>query len=106
MLKFHTSVLTSAALAALLVGIAFEQACAAPPAGAETPQQAAPQGEDPPGADEGAEAAPPTEHNGVIQPPATGDEGIHTEVPNPNAGPGDEIIPPSELSGGQNAEPK
>jgi hypothetical protein len=101
MWKFPTGLLMAAILAASLASLAIEQACAAP-AGAG---QAAPQGKDPPGADDDGNT-PPAEQNGVIKPPPTGDEGIHTEVPNPNAGPGDEIIPPSELPGAQNAEPQ
>src|SRR5262245_58380517 len=38
----------------------------------------------------------------VIKPPPTGDESIHTEVPNPNAGPRDEISPPPQMPGGEN----
>jgi hypothetical protein len=33
----------------------------------------------------------------VIPPPDIGDEGIHTDVPNPDAGTEEEVIPPSEL---------
>src|SRR5262245_27660084 len=65
-------------------------------------QQAAPQGEDPPGADDdGTLTPPPTEHNGVITPPPTGDEGIHTDAPNPNAGHDEEVIPPPGTDGGE-----
>lgn len=39
----------------------------------------------------------PPDHKGVIQPPNIGDEEIHTEVPNPEAGHEEEVIPPSEL---------
>jgi hypothetical protein len=104
MAKFHTSVLTSAALAALLTSFAFEPACAAP-AGTETPDQAAPQGEDRPGADDEVQM-PSTQQGEVIKPPPTGDEGIHAQVPNPNAGPGDEIAPPSQMPDNENAERK
>jgi hypothetical protein len=62
---------------------------------------AAPQGEDPPGADdEASQTPPPVEHNGVITPPPTGDEGIHTDAPNPNAGHDEEVIPPPGTPGG------
>jgi hypothetical protein len=68
---------------------------------AAPPEQAAPQGEDPPGADdEASQTPPPLEHNGVITPPPTGDEGIHTDAPNPNAGHDEEVIPPPGTPGG------
>lgn len=77
-------------------------------AAAEPPEKTIPQGEDPPGADDGAvETPPPAEHKGVIPPPPTGDEGIHTDVPNPDAGHAEEVIPPSELPGADpNADPR
>jgi hypothetical protein len=64
-------------------------------------EQAAPQGEDPPGADDDAVTPPPAEHNGVITPPPTGDEGIHTEVPVPDPGNDEEVIPPPGTPGGE-----
>ena len=107
MSKFHASVVTGTALVLLLAGFAFEQARAAPPAGAETPKHAAPQGADPPGADDDVQTPRLSEHNGVITPPPTGDEGIHTTVPNPRAGHEGEVIPPSQLPGAvPNVEPK
>ncbi|HEX2446659.1 MAG TPA: hypothetical protein VHK26_00535 [Methyloceanibacter sp.] len=48
-------------------------------------EPAAPQGEDPPGADNGTNP-PMRKHDGVITPPPIGDEGIHADVPNPDAG--------------------
>ena len=68
---------------------------------AAQPEQAAPQGEDPPGADDDAATPPPAEHNGVITPPPTGDEGIHTEAPAPDAGNDEEVIPPPGTPGGE-----
>ena len=68
---------------------------------AAQPEQAAPQGEDPPGADDDAATPPPVEHNGVITPPPTGDEGIHTEAPVPDAGNDEEVIPPPGTPGGE-----
>ena len=68
---------------------------------AAQPEQAAPQGEDPPGADDDAATPPPVEHNGVITPPPTGDEGIHTEAPAPDAGNDEEVIPPPGTPGGE-----
>jgi hypothetical protein len=64
---------------------------------ASEPEQTVPQGEDPPG----SEAAPPesqtpSEHKGVIVPPPTGDKDIETDVPNPNAGHDEEVIPPPD----------
>jgi|SRR5688572_17679637 hypothetical protein len=75
---------------------------------AAAPEQAAPQGEDPPGADNAApEVPPPAEHNGVIPPPDIGDEGIHTDVPNPDAGHEEEVIPPPGTPGGDpNVDPR
>ena len=64
-------------------------------------EQTAPQGEDPPGADDDAGTPPPVEHNGVITPPPTGDEGIHTEAPVPDAGNDEEVIPPPGTPGGK-----
>lgn len=70
----------------------------APAALAADPELTAPQGEDPPGVDNGGvDVPPPSEHQGVIPPPPIGDEGIETDVPNPNAGHDEEVIPPSEL---------
>jgi hypothetical protein len=67
---------------------------------AAAPEQTAPQGEDPPGADNGAPEVPlPPAQNGVIPPPDIGDEGIHTEVPNPDAGHDKEVIPPPGTEG-------
>lgn len=70
-------------------------------------EQVAPQGEDPPGADQ-SHVTPGTEpdpsltekldrNEGVIAPPATGDTEIYTEVPNPDAGTDEEVITPDEL---------
>ena len=54
------------------------------------------QGKDPPGTDEEQGTAPSAEHKGVIPPPPVGDEGIHTHVPNPEAGHKKEVIPPPD----------
>jgi hypothetical protein len=37
---------------------------------------------------------PPRRYKDVIPPPATGDEGIYTDAPNPEAGHENEVIPP------------
>jgi hypothetical protein len=59
---------------------------------ADKTEQTVPQGKDPPA---GATATP-GESGGVIPPPATGDEGIQTEVPDPSAGTDkDVIVPPA-----------
>ena len=96
MSKLHTGALTAAAVATLLFGSGFDQAAA----GTGTQQQAAAQSKDAPGADDNGQAPL------AQQEAPTGDEGIHTEVPNPNAGPRDEISPSPQMPGGENAEPK
>jgi hypothetical protein len=84
--------------AALLTALLLHLPTAADRVLAANPEQAAPQGEDPPGADEGGtDMPPPSEHKGVIPPPAIGDEEIHKDVPNPDAGTDEEVIPPPEL---------
>jgi hypothetical protein len=87
----------------LLTGLtlaATAPALAASPGTPDSPEKTAPQGEDPPGADNGDQAMPPAvEHKGVIAPPPTGDAGIHTQVPDPNAGTPEEVIPPPTLQG-------
>jgi len=104
MSKFHSGALIAATgLAALLFGFAPDQARAAP--GDTDTQQQTSQGKDAPGAEDNGQP-PMAQEDGVIKPPPTGDEGIHTEVPNPNAGPRDEIAPPPQLPGGEQVEPK
>ena len=75
---------------------------------AASPEHAAPQGEDPAGADHDASGTPPmVEHNGVIRPPPTGDEDIHTDAPDPDAGHDEEVIPPPDTpSGDPNLVPR
>jgi hypothetical protein len=75
---------------ALVASSAFEASFAGP---IDTPEKAVPQGEDPPGADNG-EQLPPSEDKEVIPPPPIGDEDIHIQAPNPEAGPEEEVIPP------------
>lgn len=97
---FARSVVFKLAVGAVLVtAFAIGIPAAAPDrALAAEPEQTVPQGEDPPGADEGgADVPPPSEHKGIIPPPAIGDEGIHKDVPDPNAGTDEEVIPPSAL---------
>jgi hypothetical protein len=45
--------------------------------------------------------SPTTEYKDVIPPPKTGDEGIYTEAPDPNAGHKEEVLPPPDTSGGE-----
>ena len=72
----------------------------------DTVEKTIPQG-NPPGTDEEQGTAPPAEHKGVIPPPAVGDEGIYTKVPNPEAGHDKEVIPPPGSPGGDpNVEPR
>jgi hypothetical protein len=58
----------------------------------------------------GANPAPnqqPGPKQGVIKPPPTGDTGINTTVPNPNAGTDKDVIPPPGTPGGNpNIEPR
>ena len=89
MSQLHTRIALLAAVALLAPSQCLERAIAA------EPEQAMPQGEDPPGADNGA-ISPGTERDGVITPPDIGDEEIHTEVPNPEAGHEKEVIPPPD----------
>ena len=70
---------------------------AVPPAfAAGAGEKAVPQGQDPPGGDNGEPIAPPAQDDGVITPPPIGDEDIHTDVPNPDAGHEEEVIPPPD----------
>jgi hypothetical protein len=94
-----------AALGLCVVGYSGD-VLAGPGTAVDPPEQTAPQGEDPPGADNNGapDATPPAEHKGVIPPPEIGDEDIHTEVPNPEAGHEEEVIPPSDVPPQQ--EPK
>jgi hypothetical protein len=59
----------------------------------DTPEKSVPQGQDPPGADDGQPLPPPKDKE-VIPPPPIGDEDIHTDAPNPHAGHEEQVIPP------------
>ena len=73
----------------------------------EAPEKAVPQGNDPRGADNGEALTPPlVEQNGVIKPPPIGDEDIHTQAPNPDAGHEEEVIPPPGTPGAPDAPPR
>ena len=60
----------------------------------DAPEKTVPQGQDPPGAENGEQQSPLTEHKEVIPPPPIGDEDIYTQAPNPDAGHEEEVIPP------------
>ena len=100
----------TAALLTALVLIASQdgQVRAASPSTTQTPEKTVPQGTDPPGADDDVQSSPTTKHKGVITPPKTGDEGIYTQAPNPNAGTKEEVIPPPGTPGSEhpNVEPR
>lgn len=68
----------------------------APAFAAGAGEKTVPQGQDPPGGDDGEPIAPPAQDDGVITPPPIGDEDIHTDVPNPDAGHEEEVIPPPD----------
>jgi hypothetical protein len=99
---FYASAALCATLTILAPCFGSDRLLAASPAGAaDTPEHSAPQGNDPPGPDTGEqETPPPAENKGVIPPPPTGDEGIHVQVPNPNAGSDQEVIPPPDTPDG------
>ena len=101
----------------LLCGLTFGTALAGPPSTSDAVEKGAPQGQDPPGAEE-REQAPPSasegenlsdqldRNKGVLTPPATGDADIYTEAPNPNPGTTPVIPPPGAPGGDQSIEPK
>jgi hypothetical protein len=100
----------TAALLTVLALIASQdgQVLAASPSTTQTPEQTVPQGTDPPGSDDDVQSSPTTKHKGMITPPKTGDEGIYTQAPNPNAGTEEEVIPPPGTPGSEhpNVEPR
>jgi hypothetical protein len=106
MQRFYATAALSTALA--LITPQGGQVFAASPDTTQTPEQTVPQGNDPPGADNGEQSGPATQHKGVITPPKTGDEEIYTQAPNPNAGTEEEVIPPPGTPGSEqpNVEPR
>ena len=93
---------TAVVLTALSLVVAHSnQTFAASPNGAQVQEKTVPQGKDPPGADNEDQSNSTTKHKGVIKPPQTGDEGIYTQAPNPNAGTEEEVIPPSGSPGSE-----
>jgi hypothetical protein len=85
---------TISATLLLFASSPFEASFAGP---THTPEQTVPQGQDPPGVDNGERPMPPSEDDEVIVPPPIGDEDIHTQAPNPEAGHEEEVIPPPAL---------
>jgi hypothetical protein len=77
----------------LALGFGDNGRASSPDAG-NTPEKTIPQGNDPPGADDGQPILPPADDQEVIPPPPTGDEEIYTQAPNPEAGHEEEVIPP------------
>lgn len=105
MLSFRASTALTMALLCLASYFGPELAFATSRAYAQ--DETIPQGQDPLGADEQQQTAPPAEHKGVIPPPPVGDKGIYTDVPNPEAGHEKEVIPPPGAPGGDpNVEPR
>jgi hypothetical protein len=88
MRKFYATATLWATLALIAPSASFAGAT-------DTPEKRVPQGQDPPGADDGQPLPlPPPKDKEVIPPPPIGDEDIHTEAPNPHAGHEEEVIPP------------
>jgi hypothetical protein len=105
MRRFHAS---AALIAALVVITSHDGQVLAASPNDPTPEKTVPQGTDPPGADNEDQSNATTKHKGVIKPPQTGDEGIYTQAPNPNAGTEEEVIPPPGTPGSEhpNVEPR
>ena len=84
------------AACAVLMVIAPQQDLTASCVGAI--QKSVSQGGNPPKADsELQQSFSPPKHKDVIPPPPTGDEDIYTDVPNPEAGHEEEVIPPPDI---------
>jgi hypothetical protein len=101
----------------VLFSLTLSTALAGPSSTLGAGGKVAPQGQDPPGADEQRKAAPSASegenlseqldrNKGVITPPATGDADIYTDAPNPNPGTTPVIPPPGTPGGDQSVEPK
>ena len=94
--------ITAVVLMTLSLGLAHSShAFAASSNAAGGPEKTVPQGTDPPGTDNEDQPNTTTEHKGVIKPPQTDDQGIYTQVPNPNAGTNEEVIPPPSSPGSE-----
>jgi hypothetical protein len=104
--RFYASAARWVILTLLLAGFGSDLVFAASPAG-DVPEKTDPQGNDPPGSDNGEVTPPLVQDDGMILPPPTGDEGIHTQAPNPDAGHEEEVIPPPGTPGGDpSVEPR
>jgi len=90
----------------LALGIGDTGSFAGSPEADNMPEKTIPQGNDPPGADNGQPILPPTDDQEVIPPPPTGDEEIYTQAPNPSAGHEEEVIPPPVPDGEPAVPPK
>jgi hypothetical protein len=108
MRRFYAAAARWATLPILALYFGPDSTFAASPGATDTPEKTVPQGEDPPGADNGEQqTAPLSQHKGVIPPPPIGDQGIYTQAPDPNAGHKEEVIPPpGALGGDPNVEPR
>jgi hypothetical protein len=107
--RFYASPVVWITLTLLAPCFGSDPVFAASPADAtDAPEKTVPQGADPPGADNGDQPpAPQIPHKGVIPPPPTGDQGIYTQAPHPDAGHEEEVIPPPGTPGGDpNVEPR
>ena len=91
MRAFHATVALWATFA-LIAPSGFQTSFAG---ASDAPEKTVPQGQDPPGADNGEQPIlPQSEDKEVIPPPPIGDEDIYTQAPNPEAGHEEEVIPP------------
>jgi len=99
MQKFYATAVMLTTLS--LVVAHSNQTLAAPPNETQEQEKTVPQGNDPPGNDNDAQTNPTIKHQGVIKPPPTGDQGIYTQAPNPNAGTKEEVIPPPGSPGSE-----
>jgi len=97
MQRFYITAVVVAALS--LVVAHSNQTFGASPDAIQVQEKAVPQGKDPPGNEDQPNST--TEHKGVIKPPQTGDQGIYTQAPNPNAGTKEEVIPPPGSPGSE-----
>jgi len=95
MRRFYATAILWVTLTLLATCLSPDRVFAASLTGAtDTPEKTVPQGNDPPGADNGEQMLPPTDHKEVIPPPRIGDEDIYIDAPNPSAGHEEEVIPP------------
>jgi hypothetical protein len=100
--RFYVAAVVLTALS--LVIVHSNQVFAASTDTTEGAEKTVPQGTDPAGADSGEQPNLTPQHKGVIEPPTTGDEGIYTQAPNPNAGTKEEVIPPPGTPGSEHPD--